>query len=248
MQQRILMLTLMAFGPLLSAGCFQELDPGAASEPPVVPGPSTFVDSGLIYAVDGKCPTGMVTGGSDGVNTYGVCIPQDTSTPDIELINDASTPDPCVAVQKQADEVRTTFCAVCHGGGPGQDQGSFHSILDDSLDGGLINHVAPSGAIDPTTKLPFQLIIPGKPEFSRVYQRITAGLDEHNTSGMPPVGVAPRPTAADCSVLYSWIMCLGGGDSSGSSSSASASSSSSGGGGGGAAADAGAPRDSGSGG
>lgn len=80
---------------------------------------------------------------------------------------------------KNAEAVIKKFCTMCHG---------------------------PTGAMkakfstDWATMRSQKKIIPGKPEKSEVYLHLKS-----TTKPMPPMGVQPRPTAADIEAIRIWI-------------------------------------------
>jgi hypothetical protein len=186
------------------AGCFQELDPGAAS------------GAGL-SSVDG----GDDADNADAFTTWQLCqspscdlpsgaIPYLDQTPPIYLPDGGTTTDPCVDVEQASMTVRQTYCAQCHEG-PGA-QGGLGFVLDDGMLSGALSQTATDDAGQPE-----RLVVAGDPLHSLLYVRVAQGLSG-STTGMPPVTMAgytsiPRPTASDLSVLYAWIAaCLPGTD------------------------------------
>jgi len=92
--------------------------------------------------------------------------------------------DACDTTRSQARTILETNCAFCHEV-PGN-QANFDFILE--LDK-LRTAVASTGE---------RFVVPGDPEHSRIYQRISAGE-------MPPAGRMPRPSMSDVAVIRQWI-------------------------------------------
>jgi hypothetical protein len=127
-----------------------------------------------------------------------------------------STADPCVAINDASLVIRRRSCGACHGPSPAPGLGHFNYVLDDTT---LANH--PDNSVDGKI-----MVIPGDPEGSYVYQRIITGLAGAGSGGMPPdqstlptyLGASAAaqnpvvyPTAADVSVLHTWILnCMTG--------------------------------------
>lgn len=171
------------------AGCFQELDPGAASGPGLSDG-GDEVESLDAYTTWELCQ-------SPACDLPSGAIPYLDETPPIYLPDGGTTTDPCADVELASMTVRQTYCAQCHEAP--STQGGFGFVLDDGqLAGGA-------------------LVVPGNPLQSTLYTSVAQGLSG-STSGMPPMALAgypsiPRPTASDLSVLYAWIVaCLPGTD------------------------------------
>lgn len=136
----------------------------------------------------------------------GQCLPYDPNTPPIELGGGRTTDDPCRRTLERSLEIRQVYCGDCHGGGPGQNLGGFHTILDDTQ---LVTAVSSSAKDD--AGAPQRMLVPGDPDSSRVYQLVIA---LGKPSQMPPIAPPtikpnPMPTIADLSVLRSWVLCLG---------------------------------------
>jgi mono/diheme cytochrome c family protein len=95
----------------------------------------------------------------------------------------AAPPLDCQIVRLQARAILTDNCGKCHG--PGTSVANFDYVLDaDKLKG--------SGKL-----------VPGKPDESPLYRRISRGE-------MPPAGVTPRPEPEQTALLFQWIKsCLG---------------------------------------
>jgi hypothetical protein len=193
----------LALGTIAS-GCFQELDPYAAS------GPGLGGDGG---AEDAENP--------DALTTWELCqspscdlpsgdIPFLAQTPPIYLPDGATTEDPCVAVEQASMVVRQTYCAGCHQSPA--DQGTLDFILNDGQLAGALSQTATDDA-----GAPERLVVPGSPLKSALYVSVAQGLSGV-PAGMPPLTLAgypsiPRPTASDVSMLYAWITaCLPGTD------------------------------------
>ncbi len=93
-------------------------------------------------------------------------------------------PEPCGEVALAAKAVLNTNCASCHTAGA-QAKGGFANVLDAPA-------LVASGKI-----------VPGKPDDSPLYGRMTS-----TGSPMPPAGVQdPRPSAADLVTIRDWIIC-----------------------------------------
>jgi hypothetical protein len=124
-------------------------------------------------------------------------------TPPIELDFDGkrTTTDPCVATREQATEILTTYCAGCHGGRTAAEKhGDFNTILDtNALVMGVSSTV--NDPENPTMKM--RLLVPGNPDGSRVYLRVSHGeMPPQAMLGLPP---NPTPSVSDISVLREWI-------------------------------------------
>ena len=96
--KRYLALLLALCGP---AACFQELDPGAATN--------------TQPRFDASPPPTTAT---------------HTPDIELDFTGKRTTEDPCVPTTEQAKEILTKNCAGCHGGGPGASQGQFDCVLD----------------------------------------------------------------------------------------------------------------------
>jgi hypothetical protein len=126
-----------------------------------------------------------------------------------------------VAAESLAIRIRS--CTPCHDGtppAPPAGLGSFNYILDASALATSFSGTAtlPDGSARP-------MIVPGRPQDSYVYQRMLTGLS-NNGQGMPPdpatcvrllnpeAGSAVvRPSSADVSIVYAWILdCVPGVD------------------------------------
>lgn len=104
----------------------------------------------------------------------------------------------CDATSAQAMDILTKDCASCHGGAtPGQNQGGFSKILDPNVMIGMTSNYAKDD------EGPAHFLTPGDPQHSRIYLRPLNGeMPPADIIGLPAY---PRPTAADLSVLQSWI-------------------------------------------
>jgi hypothetical protein len=126
-------------------------------------------------------------------------------TPPIELPNGGSTQNACDRTTAQARDILGRYCGPCHGGAtPDAHRGCppFDFVLDFQRLTMTRSETAKDPR-DPSQGMVF--VIPGDPEYSRVYQRVAD--DE-----MPPKSVDPksRPNFSDISVLYTWIKnCVG---------------------------------------
>jgi hypothetical protein len=127
-------------------------------------------------------------------NTNGT-IPLATDFPPIYLPDGGTTTNPCDAIESESLQIREANCAVCHSSP--NDQGGWSWVLDDTK-----LQTLPYGS----TGMP--LIIAGAPENSLLFQKVSEGVDPTSNAGMPPPMMIPRPSVADVSVLYQWIMCL----------------------------------------
>jgi len=182
---------------LVATGCFQELDPYAAS--------------GGALASPGGDDDAESDGGS---TTWEMCqspscdspdgdIPFLTQTPPVYLSDGGLTSDPCVEVEQASMAVRQTYCAGCHQAPA--NQGGLSFVLDD---GQLARAVAQTATDD--AGAPQKLVVAGNPGSSMLYTSVAEGLGG-STTGMPPLTLAgysviPRPTASDVSLLYAWII------------------------------------------
>jgi hypothetical protein len=124
-------------------------------------------------------------------------------TPPIELDFEGkrTTKDPCDATREQAAEILTTYCAGCHGGRTtAEKHGDFNTILDtNALIAGFSSTV--NDPENPGMKM--RLLVPGNPEASRIYLRVSHGeMPPPAMLGLPP---NPTPTISDISVLREWI-------------------------------------------
>jgi serine/threonine protein kinase/formylglycine-generating enzyme required for sulfatase activity len=91
-------------------------------------------------------------------------------------------PPPEPSAQELAAHARSVLennCYRCHG-------------KDGAVESGL-NYV-----LDPPQLVARRLIVPGKPETSRLFQRVKKGE-------MPPAGAQPRPSAEDIAALEKWV-------------------------------------------
>jgi hypothetical protein len=182
---------------VIASGCFQELDPGAASG-----GPLASPEGGD----DAESP--------DGYSSWEICqspscdspdgdIPFLAQTPPIYLPDGGVTTDPCVEVEQASMAVRQTYCAGCHQAPA--NQGGLSFVLND---GQLTSAVSPTATDD--AGAPQKLVVAGDPVHSALYVSVAQGLGGSQT-GMPPLTLAgypdiPRPTASDVSLLYAWIL------------------------------------------
>ncbi len=188
----------------VASGCFQELDPGAdrgGAVPGAVDGgpsqdPSAYTTWQLCQSPACDLPNGQV--------------PYLDQTPPIYLADGSTTVDPCVEIEEAANAVRQTYCATCHQAPA--DQAGINFMLDDAQLAGALSQ----SATDDAGK-PLRLVVPGDPLHSYLYMRVAQGLGG-GQGGMPPLTMPgyptiARPTAADLSVLYAWIVaCVPGTD------------------------------------
>jgi cytochrome c553 len=128
----------------------------------------------LLFIVSAGCAMGapLDDGGS-------AADPDDSSSTTVFV-----EPDPPTEPLPEPEAARSVFaqyCASCHGAeGPGN---------------GNIRFIADLNALVSNS-----LVVPGDPEASRVFQRMT---DANNP--MPPAAVAERPSAADIATIRGWI-------------------------------------------
>ena len=129
-----------------------------------------------------------------------------------------STTDPCVAINDAAMTIRKRSCGACHTtGAQAAATSHFDYVLDDMKLATSKNNAETRN-----------MVVPGVPADSYVYQRIVTGLHGVGSGGMPPdpslissyVGasayaanpnIVVYPTPADVTVLYAWILtCMPG--------------------------------------
>jgi hypothetical protein len=91
-----------------------------------------------------------------------------------------TSPEACELAPTEAHAVLLASCAACHGGG-GNEEGGLGYVLDGA-------RLVDEGKV-----------IPGDPDASRLYQRLTDG-------SMPPPG-SPAPSEDDISRVRDWIAC-----------------------------------------
>jgi hypothetical protein len=119
----------------------------------------------------------------------------------------------CDDVEQAAMAVRQTYCASCHQAPA--DQAGLDFIMDDARLGTALSQEATDDAGQPE-----RLLVPGDPAHSWLYVRAAQGMGG-GQGGMPPLTMAgyptiPRPSSADLSVLYAWIVqCAPGADGGG---------------------------------
>jgi hypothetical protein len=213
---RRLLLGLLSIAPIAGAGgCFQELDTGVASAGPVQGStvPPDAAGSGSVtqcapnsaecFALCGSpmCYT-PVSGGS---------IPVAESTPPIYNPDGSTTSNPCDQIEAESLVIRARSCGQCHT--KASNQGGFSYVLDDAL---LVT--TPSGR-DKAPNDPWQMLIPNDPVDSYVYHRIVVGEMPPSSDtaagliGSDQAQTIVYPSAADESVLYTWISnCVQGAD------------------------------------
>jgi hypothetical protein len=185
----------------LAGACFQTLDQNASSDPAgATPTAGQSLTSWqLCQSPSCDSPSGEV--------------PVLLDTPPIYLPDGGTTSNPCDDVELRSMTIRQTYCASCHEAPASQAGLGF--ILDDAQLSTALSQTAvlPDGG-------PQRLLVPGSPYGSRLYQRVAAGLSG-SAAGMPPVAqpgypAIPRPSAADLSLLYGWIVaCIPGTDGGG---------------------------------
>ncbi len=95
---------------------------------------------------------------------------------------EGGVPTHCEDTVKQTLSILETNCAKCHGGSAAQPQGSINYITD-------LDALIKEGKV-----------IPGKPEESRIYVRMSA-----TESPMPPMGETQRPGPDDITTVERWI-------------------------------------------
>jgi hypothetical protein len=126
---------------------------------------------------------------------------KDLQTPPIELDGTRTTADPCVATREQAADILGAYCAGCHGGRtPAEKHGDFSTILDTAA---LVMEVSNTVNDPENPGMKMRLLVPGNPEASRIYLRVSHGeMPPQAMLGLPP---NPTPTISDISVLREWI-------------------------------------------
>ena len=207
MRSRVVLIAVTAAAILgvavIATGCFQELDPDAASGG-ALPDP----EGGSTAEVPDGGETTWELCQSPSCDAIDGAIPLLTATPPVYLADAATTTDPCVEVEQASMVVRQTYCAGCHQSPASQ--GGLSFVLDDTQLAAATAQTAigDAGAAQ-------KLVVAGNPLQSLLYQTVAQGLSGAST-GMPPVALAgypsiPRPTASDVSILYAWIVaCLPG--------------------------------------
>jgi hypothetical protein len=175
----------------LVGGCIQQLDTAAIAGSPAPTQTSNQALTSWQLCQSPSC---------DEPDGY---VPPLLATPVIYLPDGGTTSDPCDDIEAQSVAIRQTYCAACHASPASQ--GGLGFVLDDEQLAGAYSQTAvlPDGG-------PQRLLIPGDPNDSRLYQRAAAGLSG-STAGMPPLALPgypaiPRPSVADVSVLYGWIV------------------------------------------
>ena len=169
------------------------------------------VDKGASSSDEGSTSSEIAPSADPPDSSWGLCqspecdnpngtIPLATDFPPIYLPDGGTTTNPCDEIESESMQIRETNCAVCHTGA--SPIGGWGWVLNDQA-----LETTPFGS----TGLP--LIIAGDPADSVMYEHVTAGLDPASPAGiqagMPPPSISsPRPSVADVSVLYQWIMCL----------------------------------------
>lgn len=177
------------------AACFQELNPGAANNPP-----SQAASSNPSPSDDGGASPWELCASPSCDNASGT-VPFLQQTPVIYLPDGGTTTDPCVDVEAASTTIRQTYCASCHGPSTGAGQGGFNYVLDDTS---LVANTTSSASFP-------HFVVPGNPYGSYLYVSIAGGqMPPASIPGAPP---NPVPTAANLSVLYGWILaCFSGPD------------------------------------
>jgi hypothetical protein len=118
-------------------------------------------------------------------------------TPAVELNDGGLASDSCVLTNDQVRAILTRSCASCHA--PPGGAGGFRSILDWPT---LITALSAT-ATDPVSGNPVRLLVPGEPDQSRLYARLSRG--EMPPRLDPALPQLPRPTISDVSVVREWI-------------------------------------------
>ncbi|MDP8999415.1 MAG: hypothetical protein M3O46_04825 [Myxococcota bacterium] len=165
---------------------------------------------GLIQC-DAGSPECFALCGSPSCALLDAAIPPELASPVFYLPDGAAVKDPCLAVAADSIEVRQKSCVPCHEGS--QRLGGFDYVLDDTKLSGSASNVATDDA-----GMHLKMLVPGDPEQSFVYQRVMLGQMPPPMSAASSI-IGPTaakklvyPSAADETVLYAWIMCLGGAD------------------------------------
>jgi Planctomycete cytochrome C len=120
-------------------------------------------------------------GGTRSTSSPATAQPSSTMPPLLGPSAMTPIPTPCTQAPKKAQAAFETYCGSCHGSAS-LGQGGFR-VVDDPL--ALVS----SGKI-----------VPGKPELSPVFVRLSAG-------SMPPASVAKRPGDVDVQAVKDWISC-----------------------------------------
>jgi hypothetical protein len=185
---------LLVLSAAAAAACsFEPVDGGASGGDGGNAGASTLLPAAPVSA-DNPDSSWALCGSPSCDNANGT-IPLLTDFPPIYLPDGGETTNPCTEIESESMAIRQNDCAVCHSGT--SPVGGYNFILDDAmLVSSNVNGVSYVAAGDPAASL--------------VYQKASAGLDPTSVAGMPPMGITPRPSVSDVSVLYQWIMCLGG--------------------------------------
>jgi hypothetical protein len=190
----------------IATGCFQELDPDAASGDGVGEGGEDVTESPAGLSSWQLCQ-------SPSCDQVDGDIPFLTQTPPIYLPDGGTTTTPCDDVEQAAMAVRQTYCASCHQAPA--DQAGLDCVMDDAQ---LVGRPSQTALTDAGT--PQLLAVAGDPLDSWIYVRVAQGMGGVQ-GGMPPLTMAgyptiPRPTPSDLSVLYGWLLaCFPGADGGG---------------------------------
>jgi hypothetical protein len=129
-----------------------------------------------------------------------------TETPPIQTHDGGVTFDACVQTTEQALQIRETFCSGCHA--PPASQGGFNFILEDARLSDPVRGV--SNKTRNNLGQPVRLVIPGDPDNSWIYQRISH-TNAAPQGQMPPLTTDPtlpqnpRPSVSEISVVREWI-------------------------------------------
>ncbi|HSY22787.1 MAG TPA: carbohydrate binding domain-containing protein [Polyangiaceae bacterium] len=133
-------------------------------------------------------------------------IPPELATPPVTLPDGGLADDPCAQIEAESMAIRAESCAACHGPA-GTGAAGITYILDDQT---LLVSKSSTGV---------PMLIPGDPLDSFIYQQVLHGIQGSQTGmpplnptvgGLPPDASIPRPTSADLSILYGWILsCVG---------------------------------------
>jgi hypothetical protein len=220
-------------------GCFQSLDPTAATDPPPTTtsgggedggGGNTTCPQGEVCSAPGAtqcaldspqcfylCGSPLCALGPDPNNLDGGApIPQATGVPPIFLADGSTTTDPCVQIEAESLAIRQQSCAPCHTATPrALCSCGLNNVMDDGF---LVSTTTTNFLVDGGPGL---YVDPGNPGSSVIYERIANGTMPPPPStasgilGSTSTAFANLiyPTPADLSVLGEWILnCVQGTD------------------------------------
>src|SRR5579859_926702 len=135
-------------------------------------------------------------------------IPPELATPVIYNADGSTTANACDAVEQESMVILQRSCAPCHE--LPQQLGGFDYVLDDAK-----LTTSTSASYKNNAGMLWPMVAAGEPSQSWIYERIVNGQMPpaqdvaQNLIGSQAAANLVRPSAADESVLYSWILCLG---------------------------------------